>query len=88
MITDAELYELERLFIEKYKDFNFETLLFNELEQSILIKDKGLIDLVKLSFADRFEEAGPDIIISYYVFGVLQFRYFRDNETVPIIINK
>lgn len=85
MITDAELYELEMLLIEKYENFDFTKVFFNSKNRLVLIKDKGLKNLVEFNFKDHYKKQGKDIVVSFDVFKILQSRYFRENKTVLFI---
>lgn len=81
MITDTELYELEILVIDKYKDFDFGKLIFDRENSLVLIKDKDLKSLIESLFNDRFEKLDDDIVISYDLFKIFQSRYCRENKT-------
>ena len=82
MISDAELHELEVLFIEKFELHDFGNLFFNEELGEVLISDIDFKMLVDCCFEDRHEIRGEYFVISIEIFKILQFRYFRNNETV------
>ena len=88
MITDAELYELEILLNQKYENLDFSKVLFETENSLVLIKDKGLQELVELYFKDRYEKLNQGIIISFDIFKILQSRYFRDNKTFSFVNEK
>ena len=81
-MTDAELYELETLLIEKYENFDFSKTFINIEKTEVLIKDQEFIDSVKFLFNNRYEIRGEDFFISIHIFKILQSRYFRNNQTV------
>jgi len=85
MISDAELLELEILLNHQFEAFDFGEVFINKELGEVLIKDKGLKDLVLLCFKDRHEIRGEDFFISIEIFKILQLRYFRDNETLQIL---
>lgn len=82
MITDAELYELEMLFISKYKHFDFSTVTFDNVSKSVLLENNDLIALAKLFYSDRCIECEKGVIISFDIFKILKSRYFKDNVTL------
>lgn len=85
MLTDAELLELEMLLIQRYRDYNFEQLLYDKENKLILIKDEYLKKIIVMYFNERHQEFGDDIAISVEIFKILQSRYFRNNETIKNI---
>lgn len=88
MINDAELYELEILLIQKYENFDFSKVLFDYENNLVLIKDKGLQQLVELCFKDRCEKWEQGTVISFDIFKILQSRYFRENKTFSFVDKK
>lgn len=82
MITDAELYELERLFISKYENFDFNKVIFDNANKRVLLQNDQLSDLITMYYKDRSVDDEGINSISFDLFKILQLRYFRNNRTV------
>jgi hypothetical protein len=87
MITDAELFELEILLIDKFDKFDFSKLKFDFESELVFINntENGFKDLIELYFNDRIEVLNNKTVISFDIFKILQLRYFRNNRTVPTL---
>lgn len=85
-LTDQELYELESLLKNKFQKFNFKPFEYNREQNIVIIKDQEFEQLLKLFYGNRYcKDENENIIISNYLFRLLEERYFKTNESIIII---
>lgn len=83
-LSDAEIFELEGLFIAK-----FENLIFKPIDQTekncLIIENSEIEELVKFYYPGRYskDEKG-NIKMSRCIFEVLRSRFFRNNKSVAL----
>lgn len=83
-LTDAEIFELESLFIAKFENLIFKPI--NQTENNCLIIENSEIEeLVKFYYPGRYsKDENGNIKMSRSLFEVLQSRFFRNNQSVGL----
>ncbi|MBP2281958.1 hypothetical protein H4V97_000276 [Flavobacterium sp. CG_23.5] len=85
IFTTEEQLELETLFICKWQQFIFGTMLLDKNNNEVLINDLDFEDLLNFTFPNSYRVNDKTIIVDYNIFKILQLRYFRYNETVNVL---
>lgn len=85
-ITAIELLELEMLFIEDCENESFDPIPHNESKDLVLITNRKLKRLIDYALLLNYRaNKKGDYIVNYYLFRILQLRYFRGNKSVSFI---
>lgn len=80
--TDAEVYELENLFIQKFEQLEFKPIDFDKKANIVIIKNPEIEQLVNTFYKGRYsKEENGNIKMSLFIFRLLQYRFFRNNKS-------
>lgn len=83
--TDAEVYELEKLCLEKFRQFKFEPIDYDTKENIVIIKNPEIESLVNTFYRDRYsKDENGNIRMSFYIFSLLEHRFFPNNQSIKI----
>jgi hypothetical protein len=83
--TDAEVYETEKLCLEKFQQFKFEPIDYDTKENIVIIKNPEIESLVNTFYKDRYsKDENGNIRMSFYIFSLLEKRFFPNNQSVKI----
>ena len=83
--SDAEVYQLEKLCLEKYQQFEFEPIDYDSKENIVIIKNPEFESLVNNFYKGRYtKEENGNIRISFFIFSLLKNRFFPNNQSVTI----
>lgn len=83
--TDAEVYELEKLCFEKFQQFKFKPIDYDTKENIVIIKNPEIESLVNTFYKDRYsKDENGNIRMSFYIFSLLEHRFFPNNQSVII----
>lgn len=84
--TDAEVYELEKLSIEKFHNLELKPIEYNSKENTVIIKNPEFESLVNFYYEGRYsKEDNGNIKMSLFIFRLLQYRFFNNNQTLSIV---
>ncbi len=83
--SDAEVYQLEKLCLEKFQQFEFEPIDYDNKENIVIIKNPEFESLVNTFYKGRYliDENG-NIRMSFFIFSLLKNRFFPNNQSVTI----
>ena len=83
--SDAEVYELEKLCLEKFQQFKFEPIDYDSKENIVIIKNPEFESLVNTFYKGRYsKDENGNIRMSFYIFSLLEHRFFPNNQSVII----
>ncbi len=83
--SDAEVYELEKLCLEKFQQFKFEPIDYDTKENIVIIKNPEFESLVNTFYKGRYsKDQNGNIKMSFYIFSLLEHRFFPNNNSKPI----
>ena len=83
--TDAEVYELEKLCLEKFQQFKFEPIDYDNKENIVIIKNPEFESLVNTFYKGRYsKDENGNIRMSFFIFSLLEHRFFPNNQSVII----
>ena len=83
--SDAEVYQLEKLCLEKFQQFEFEPIYYDSKENIVIIKNPELESLVNTFYKGRYtKEENGNIRMSFFIFSLLKNRFFPNNQSVII----
>lgn len=84
-LTDAEVYEMELLLLEKFEEIEFKPIEYQSNENILVVKNPEFEDLLKCFYPSRYsKDENGNIKVSFFIFRVLQSRFFRNNKSVKI----
>lgn len=83
--SDAEVYQLEKLCLEKFQQFEFEPIDYDSKENIVIIKNPEFESLVNTFYKGRYtKEENGNIRMSFFIFSLLKNRFFPNNQSVTI----
>lgn len=83
--SDAEVYKLEKLCLEKFQQFEFEPIDYDSKENIVIIKNPEFESLVNNFYKGRYtKEENGNIRMSFFIFSLLKNRFFPNNQSVTI----
>lgn len=83
--TDAEVYETEKLCLEKFQQFKFEPIDYDTKENIVIIKNPEFESLVNTFYKGRYsKDENGNIRMSFFIFSLLEHRFFPNNQSVII----
>lgn len=83
--SDAEVYQLEKLCLEKFQQFKFEPIDYDNKENIVIIKNPEFESLVNTFYKERYsKDQNGNIRMSFYIFSLLEYRFFPNNQSVII----
>lgn len=83
--TDAEVYETEKLCLEKFQQFKFEPIDYDTKENIVIIKNPEIESLVNTFYKGRYsKDQNGNIRMSFYIFSLLEHRFFPNNQSIKI----
>lgn len=83
--TDAEVYETEKLCLEKFQQFKFEPIDYDTKENIVIIKNPEIESLVNTFYRERYsKDVNGNIRMSFFIFSLLKNRFFPNNQSVTI----
>ena len=83
--TDAEVYETEKLCLEKFQQFKFEPIDHDTKENIVIIKNPEFESLVNTFYKGRYsKDENGNIRMSFFIFSLLEHRFFPNNQSVTI----
>ena len=83
--TDVEVYETEKLCLEKFQQFKFEPIDYDTKENIVIIKNPEFESLVNTFYKGRYsKDENGNIRMSFFIFSLLEHRFFPNNQSVTI----
>ena len=83
--SDAEVYQLEKLCLEKFQQFEFEPIDYDSKENIVIIKNPEFESLVNTFYKGRYsKDENGNIRMSFFIFSLLKNRFFPNNQSVTI----
>ena len=83
--SDAEVYELEKLCLEKFQQFEFEPIDYNSKENIVIIKNPEFESLVNTFYKGRYsKDENGNIRMSFFIFSLLKNRFFPNNNSIKL----
>lgn len=85
VLTDAEVYELEKLLVEDFHQLQFDPIDYDAKENIVIINNPEIERLVNFFYEGRYsKDENGNISISFFVFILLRNRFFPNNQSVKI----
>jgi hypothetical protein len=87
IITNAELYELEVLLNHQLENAVFEPMSYDKENSIVFVTDEVLKKLIGYVYPKDHKISDDAVLIDFFLFKILQSRYFRNNITVEVDVS-